>query len=251
MSGKMGRGNFSAWKGVWANSGWATNLNDDFSTNHYRSDEIHKLTIINKDRKKEILKFFESIGISPKDKCGYLYPISKMAVSVQNALIMECKRLNINIIYDTEIKAINYDSDFVVNNQYHANKVILSTGSYVGSDGIGYLICQSFGHSIVKPLPALVPLKSDAKFLKEWAGIRIDAHLKLNENGNIIANEDGELVLTEYGVSGICAMNLSGRINRGLNNKYKEELIIDFLPTINDKDFLEKRNKLLPGRNIV
>jgi len=232
-------------------NGHCNYLNNDFSIEHYRSTNIDKLNIINDESKDEILNFFESIGISPKNKNGYLYPISNMAVSVQNALIMECNRLGINILYNTELESLKYDNDFIINNEYHADKVILSTGSYVGSNGIGYDICKSFGHSLIKPLPALVSLKSDAKFVKEWAGIRIDTHLKLNENGNIIASEGGELVLTDYGVSGICAMQLSGRINRGLDSNKKEQLIIDFLPMINDSDFLNKRNKLLKGRNIV
>jgi len=232
-------------------NGHCNYLNNDFSIEHYRSTNIDKLNIINDESKDEILNFFESIGISPKSKNGYLYPISNMAVSVQNALIMECNRLGINILYNTELESLKYDNDFIINNEYHADKVILSTGSYVGSNGIGYDICKSFGHSLIKPLPALVSLKSDAKFVKEWAGIRIDTHLKLNENGNIIASEGGELVLTDYGVSGICAMQLSGRINRGLDSNKKEQLIIDFLPMINDSDFLNKRNKLLKGRNIV
>jgi len=232
-------------------NGHCNYLNDDFSIKHYRSTNIDKLNIINDKSKDEILNFFESIGISSKNKNGYLYPISNMAVSVQNALVMECNRLGINILYNTEIESLKYDEDFVINNEYHADKVVLSTGSYVGSNGIGYDICKSFGHSVIKPLPALVSLKSDVKFVKEWAGIRIDSRLELNENGNIIAKEDGELVLTDYGASGICAMQLSGRINRGLDNNKKEKLIIDFLPMIDDRDFLNKRNKLLKGRNIV
>src|SRR5574344_375794 len=90
-------------------NGHCNYLNDDFSIKHYRSTNIDKLNIINDKSKDEILNFFESIGISSKNKNGYLYPISNMAVSVQNALVMECNRLGINILFNTELESLRYD----------------------------------------------------------------------------------------------------------------------------------------------
>ena len=141
-----------------------------------------------------------------------------------------------------------------------SNSVILSTGSKAapktGSDGIGYQICKKFNHTIVKPLPALVQLKADGKFLKDWEGIRTDVLVKLYENGKKIGEEVGEIQLTNYGISGICVFNLSGRVSRGLNDNKKETVKINFLNSLNinsPKDFIEwmnKRNLLVKDRSI-
>lgn len=134
----------------------------------------------------------------------------------------------------------------------------MSTGgksySKTGSDGHGYEIAEGFGHTIIKTLPALVQLIGDFKYCKDWDGIRIDSKISLYENNKFIKEEFGELQLTSYGISGICAMQLSGDISRGLDNNKCEDVVINFLPFINDSsellEWLNKRNNVLKNRNI-
>ena len=74
-------------------------FNDDFSINHYYSNNIDILDrIINDDNKKRVLDFFLSIGVIPDIKNGYYYPYSNQAISIVNALNIEIKRLGINVI---------------------------------------------------------------------------------------------------------------------------------------------------------
>ena len=54
-----------------------------------------------------------------------------------------------------------------------------------------------------------------------------------NENNNYIDSETGEIQLTDYGVSGICVMNLSGRIARGLDKGKQEVIYINFFDGLN------------------
>ena len=84
-------------------------------------------------------------------------------------------------------------------------------------------------------MPALVQLKTGGKFLKEWAGIRADVSIGLIENNKKIAEEKGEIQLTNYGISGICVFNLSGRVSRGLEENKKEKVQINFLKGLNIK----------------
>ena len=48
-------------------------------------------------------------------------------------------------------------------------------------------------------------------------------------------------MLTNYGISGICAMQLSGLVAKGLDRGDKEEIVINFVPDIanNQKELLE------------
>ena len=233
--------------------------NQNISLNHYNTSEKDKLSkIIRDDNKKEILKLFNKLGILPKIRDGYYYPYSNQATSIQTALIKECEVLGIEIITNCEVLNIKKDSDnFMISSTkgtYKANKVIISTGSYAcpktGSTGDGYRFLNNFGHHIITPLPALVQLKSNEKFLKEWHGIRSDVQVTLIENGKEIKKEIGEIQLTDYGVSGICIFNLSSKVSRGLNQKKKEDIIINFLYPFNitnEKEFINFMNE----RNIT
>ena len=206
--------------------------NEDQSLEHYRSSNFNELPeIINTYNSQEILDFFKNIGIEAKIKNGYYYPFSNQAISMQKALILEAEKQNVKIQFKQEvidIKKINDKFEIVTKSgeKMIYDKIILSTGSKAapktGSDGIGYEICKNFGHSIIEPLPALVQLKAKEPFLKEWEGIRSNVLIKLYENNEVIAEERGEIQLTNYGISGICVFNLSGRVARGLDKNKKE-----------------------------
>lgn len=239
--------------------------NEEQKIEHYRSNNIELAEkIITKENTEKIVGFFKSIGIEPKIKNGYYYPYSNQAVSIQNALLTETKNLNIEIKNNIIVNKINKENDkFIIytnQGEFNSEKVIIATGSKAtpktGSDGSGYKICMELGHTIIKPLPALVQLKGNEKYFKEWSGIRVDANIKAYENDNLIGEETGELQLTDYGISGICVMNLSGRIARGLNDKKQESLKINFLQGLNILskadfiDFMNKRNNMMKNRNI-
>ena len=241
--------------------------NEDQNLNHYRSSNYEKLEeVLNEKNQKEILSFFKKIGIEPKIKNGYYYPYSNQAISIQKALISEAEKQGVNIKTNSEVTDIikkNEKFETIINeqNKIISDIVILSVGSKAapktGSDGFGYKICKQFGHTINKPLPALVQLKAEESFLKDWAGIRADVSVKLYENGKEIAEEIGEIQLTNYGISGICVFNLSGRVAKGLDENKKECVRINFLDGLkirNENQFINwmnSRNRILENRNLT
>ena len=233
-------------------------LNDDFNISHYRSDNLEFLeNIITEENKKLLIFEFKKIGIEPKIKNGYYYPMSNTSISIQNALLLTLKQKGIEIITNTtitDIKKIN--NKFILNDKFTCDKLIIAAGSSAcpkcGTDGTIYDALKPLGLKIKKPLPALVQLKSEGKFLKEWAGIRCDCELSLYENDKLIKKSIGEVQLTDYGISGICTFQLSSDCIRGLDSGKKEVIKINFLPDIKDFDtFYLNRVKLLKGRNDI
>lgn len=240
--------------------------NIDQNLRHYHSSNQELIKeIITKENLQAVLTFFDSIGIIPKLKDGYYYPYSNQAVSIQNALIEEAKYLNVKIETNIYIEKINYLTNekkyeiITTEKNYYTPNIIIATGSNASlkndSIGNGYQLLKNLGHTIIKPLPALVQLNINQPFLKEWSGIRAEATIKLLEDNEEKRTENGEILLTNYGLSGICIMQLSGQIARGLYNNKKEEVIINFLPTFatNRQDFIEflnRRDCQLPNRNI-
>ena len=228
------------------------NTNQDLS--HYESSTNNLIKdIINESTEKEVLDFFNNLGIVPKIKNGYYYPISNQAISIRNTLIDECIDKMVKIYTNYLVEQIELKNNkFVINNELEFDKIIISTGSFAspktGSDGMGYNFLKSLGHNIIKPLPSLVQLNTKKyPFLREWKGIRSDVEVTLIENNTEIKKQIGEIQLTDYGISGICIFNLSNEVSRGLFNKKKEEVLINFLPEINEEKLIEL---LSTNRNI-
>ena len=239
--------------------------NKDISSNHYYSFDMDILDKIINDRNKlEIENFFDRLGIVPKIKDNYCYPSSYQATSIQTALIKEMELHGVLVYNNEEVISVLKNGDIfevvTSNRKFYVDKVILATGSKAcpktGSDGFGYEIAKSFGHEVIEPLPALVQLKLNEKYLKDWAGIRSDVCVSLYENNKLIKKSVGEIQLTDYGVSGICIFQLSSLVSRGLYNKYKEEIEINFFNNlnINNEDefvnYFDKRNRYVVGRDI-
>lgn len=240
--------------------------NEDQDISHYRSSDFDKLgEILSEENRLDTLNFFKKIGIEPKIKNGYYYPYSNQAVSVQKSLILEAEKCGVNIKTNLEVIDIiknngKFETIFKDKTIIKSDIVILSVGSKAapktGSAGFGYEICKKFGHTINKPLPALVQLRAEENYLKDWDGIRADVSIKLYENEKEIAKETGEIQLTNYGISGICVFNLSGRVSKGLDNNKKECVQINFLDGLkirNENQFINwmnNRNKVLGDRYI-
>ena len=239
--------------------------NDDQSLIHYHSNNREILrSILTETNQQEILNLFNSLGIIPKIKDGYYYPYSNQATSIQTALLKECELNNVEIITETEVLNVKKDNDIyhinTNNGIFSTKKVIISTGSYAcpktGSDGLGYKLLTSLEHSLIQPLPALVQLKTNASYLKEWHGIRSDVSVSLIENNKLIATQIGEIQLTDYGLSGICIFCLSGQVSRGLSQNKKEQIAINFLYPININtkeefiNWMDKRNTTVKNRTI-
>ena len=240
--------------------------NEDQSLSHYRGSNLKNIEdILNAKNEEEILMFFRKIGIEPRKKNGYYYPFSNQAISIQKALILEAEKQKVKILTDSEVVDIlKNEKKFTIvlknQNKIETDIVVLSTGSKAapktGSDGFGYEICKKFKHTINKPLPALVQLRANEKYLKDWEGVRAEVSVKLYENEKEIGKEVGEIQLTNYGVSGICVFNLSGRVSKGLEASEKEKIEINFLDGLNIKNekqfinWMESRNRNLKDRNI-
>lgn len=239
-------------------------FNDAQDIRHYHSMNQEMLSeVITKRHLEEVLTFFNQIGIVPRINDGYYYPYSNQAVSIQNSLIEEARNLGVQFEYNTFVSSIkrNASSYLIETNKkmFQANYVILATGGMaapkMGTDGSGYKLAEDLGHTVIKPLPALVQLNAMGNFLKEWSGVRADVYIRLQEDERVISEESGEILLTNYGVSGICVMQLSGVVARGLEEGKKEQLIINFLPQFASNrqefiQFMDERSRLLSGRGI-
>lgn len=216
-------------------------LHDKYKVEDYHSQNMEYIDDFISDKNiDDVNYFFDSLGVISKNKDGYIYPITNQATTIYDALTREVNKKNIIVYYNSNVESIEKKKDqFFIHTEdrdFYCDKVVLATGGCAypktGSDGKGYSIIEKLGHTIIKPVPALVQLISDFDYLKEWDGVRSDVSLVLEEDGEEIAWEDGEAQLTDYGISGICTFNLSHYVSRGLLEGKKEVIKINFVPFI-------------------
>lgn len=195
----------------------------------------------------DTMEFFKEMGLLFKIRDGYVYPFSQQASSVLNALRMELDRLKVSLVCGCQVERIyrmksrksgqQAFTGFRVRTSlgdFCSKQVILSAGSkaapVTGSDGSGYGLASELGHSLVKPLPALVQLRCRGWDFKQVAGVRTDAGVELWSGGRKLAYDQGELQLTDYGISGIPVFQVSRFASIALDQGHKVEARLDFMP---------------------
>lgn len=232
--------------------------NEKMSPEYFRSD-THELisSVLKAFDYPDTIHFFENLGLLLKSRNGYIYPRCDQAAVVRSVLDNRLKELGADIRRETAVTAISRTKKgFRVETDsetFHADRVILATGGKaspkLGSDGSGYTLAKSLGHSIVPVVPALVQLKvKDFAFAKA-SGVRTDAKVTAIVNGREAASDIGELQITNYGISGIPVFQISRYISRALYEKQKAQVLVDFLPELKADSLRKLLNQKL--RNLA
>ncbi len=224
------------------------NLTNETATEHDYVGKEFASFALGKYSPENIKNFFASLGLlCYTDSCGRVYPESNTASSVVDALRFELERLKIDVYCDTAVTDIKHKKDFTVNGEFVCKKLIIAAGGksspLQGSDGSGYILVKSLGHTVTKLYPALVPLCASPVITKPMKGVRV-RNVKLTLKGEKkIAETSGEILFTDYGLSGIAAMELASSAQKYIDNvKYNPFTYIDFMP---DKPYDELVDYLL------
>ena len=241
-----------------------TNLHMDDSCYHTRTADKNGSSLIHSAIERyspaDQIRFFADLGVPVYDRDGYVYPRTNQAQTVVRALEKRIAALGIRVHTDCPVRKIrrlqqgrNSDTAvfYVDCNDREArafDTVILCTGGMAGPQygtaGDGYRLAASFSHRIRTPLPALTALECKGQFLKRAAGVRCRAAVTLytgNDKKQIReGREEGEVQMTDYGISGIPVMQISGMAARLLESKQRVFVQIDFLPEFSDSAFSDE-----------
>jgi predicted Rossmann fold flavoprotein len=141
-----------------------------------------------------------------------------------------------------------------------ARNLVLTTGgqSFPGSGttGDGYRLAAELGHTIVPPRPALVPITTDADWVRELRGITIpDVHVRVVEPAaegaksakpKVLAERRGSLLFAHFGLTGPAALDVSRAIS-GHTSPRSLRLVCDFLPNVKANQFDEELRTAAAG----
>ena len=191
----------------------------------------------------DLVKLIEDEGVPTKvEETGKIFPVSNRATDVLDALVRRLERSGAKSELNSAVTAIQREEqEFLVTTAsatYSAHKILLTTGgqSYPGSGttGDGYAWAAAFGHTIVPPRPALVPLTTEAAWVRELSGITIPdvaASLFLSDSKKPLDQRRGSLLFTHFGLSGPVILDISRLVTAAADPRTLE-LACDFLPDI-------------------
>lgn len=196
-----------------------------------------------------VVAWFSSHGLMYAEEAeGRLYPRANKSSSVLDVLRLALDRLNIQIHLDSKVESIDEprgsseqltmrlsDGTFE-----RAGKIIVASGGAV----MQHLLLENL-LSYKETVPVLCPLEVDGagkRVTRKLENIRVKCELSLLRNGELITQERGEAMFRKYGISGICAFNLSRFFQKG------DTLRMNLFPDMENADLqllLENRATML------
>ena len=105
-----------------------------------------------------------------------------------------------------------------------------------GTTGDGYSIARQFGHTIIEPKPALVPLRVDADWVAGLRGVSVpDAVVSVVAGTTVLSRRREAVLFTHRGLSGPAILDVSREAARASESETLA-LRIDFQPDVSRED---------------
>lgn len=194
----------------------------------------------------DILQLLHKYGVETTlERGGRYFPSSNKSADVLSALLkwtqesrveIRCgQRVEKLLVVNRTIKGVQANGQ-----EFRAPKVILATGgkSYpaTGSNGEGYELARSAGHTLVPVRPSLVPLETSGAVAQKLQGLtlkNVRATVWVNDKKN--GEDFGEMLFTHFGLSGPIILTLSRTVVDALQQKSKVEISIDLKPALDEQ----------------
>lgn len=259
------------------------NLDKSIAKHYYGASEEFIESIFEQFNYKDIVSFFNDLGIElyveRKKDIGKLFPVTNQASTVTEVMLDEINRLGIDVYLNTEVvdvhpsislrmtqseskknddgKALTANSFSVEttnltnheNQTFTSSYLILSAGGRtypaLGSDGSGYSLAESFGHKIITPIPAALPLEAKSQLCHYLQGVKLEIEVTSFIDNKKIKTSTDEVMFTKYGLSGPAILNISREISIRFNREHKDDCYVrlNFFPGKTEKEVEELLTK--------
>ena len=190
----------------------------------------------------DTVAFFEGEGVPTKvEETGKIFPVSNKATDVLDAFLRRLCRSGAVLALDEPLRDLRqgeYGLEVVTPSRVlRTDKVVLTTGgqSYPGSGttGDGYELASRFGHMVIRPRPALVPITVSVTWVPELRGVTISDVTARIQGDAQLGTRRGSLLFAHFGLSGPVILDIS-RVVSGHAQPESLRVELDLLPTVND-----------------
>ena len=211
----------------------------DFNSEHI----VYVRNILRSFGNVDTIDFFKCLGVELiLEPTGKYFPSTNSGKTILDALLKKINSLNVTLLVEHKVKAVSFENNqFTIKGEgFHFNgkNVVLTTGglSYptTGSDGTGYRLAQSFGHSMIETTPALTPLNTRDNELKSLSGITLEARLTLVVDSKRHFSCRDSFLFTHFGFSGPAVLDISRHY---LRHKGVKQIIANFIPDYDENSW--------------
>lgn len=219
---------------------------------------------------KDIVDFFNRRGCPLKTERGMrVFPASDKSSDIIRTLERALEQVSVQVMLQAEVVGLITEGEncrgVAVKSrgkvwEERADAVILATGgcSYpsTGSTGDGWRFAESLGHTVKKPVPALVPLILEEEEAKALQGLSLkNIEIRVLQGKKEKFREFGEMLFTHFGASGPVILSASSFVAKEWKKKDGRAapllLLIDLKPALSLeqldarilRDFEEEKNK--------
>lgn len=195
---------------------------------------------------KDIIDLLAEHGVAcTLERGGRWFPESNQSADILKALLKWVGELGVEIICSQRVEKLLVENGVITGVKANgenilAPNVILATGgkSYpgTGSTGDGYELARQVGHTIEKPIPALVPLETKGSTAQQLQGLNLkNVKAVIWVDGKKAGEDFGEMIFTHFGLSGPIILTLSRIAVAALQNNKKVEFTIDLKPALDEQ----------------
>ena len=194
--------------------------------------------------------WWQELGlVSRADETGRLYPYSNQAADLTGLLVRWLDALGVDRRAARVLELGQKGGGYAVRVEAAGQKQLLTAGRVIcalggsagpqfGTGGFGPALAGRCGGRVEPLYPCLTPLRcGDPALMQRLSGLRARGAVTLLEDGRPLAREEGEIQFTNYGLSGICVMQLSGLLAPGRGPK-KPAVALDLFPTVETHELI-------------
>lgn len=193
----------------------------------------------------QTVEFFGELGVELKrEETGKLFPTTDKARTVLDALLRAASNVGVETMHPWRVESVEREEGgFVIRSSepgwaaIRAKRVILATGGKslpkTGSDGHGYAIVKSLGHTVTERiLPALVPLiLAEGHFVRGLSGLTLPTTLELRSaTGKRLVSFTNSTLCTHFGLSGPSVLDISRFYLDRVGDEPGAGLFVNWLP---------------------
>ncbi len=194
----------------------------------------------------DILELLNQYGVeTTRERGGRYFPTSNKSSDVLSALLSWVSELKVEIRCGERVEKLITKNKSIEGLQsngraFSTKKVILATGgkSYpaTGSNGEGYELARTAGHTISRVRPALVPLETGGQLAPKLQGLNLkNVRATVWVDDRKKGEDFGEMIFTHFGLSGPIILTLSRIVVDALYQKSKVEVSLDLKPALDDQ----------------
>jgi predicted Rossmann fold flavoprotein len=206
---------------------------------------------------------------------GRMFPVTNDSATIVNCLLEDAERGGVCIRTKEKVVSLSKVGDgesddgvgFVIETSSGSQDIYDAVILATGSSRMGWDMAQSFGHSIVPPVPSLFTLNAkhqikEGQVFCNLAGVSVPhakTTLRIKVEGKKkkkVLEQEGPLLVTHHGLTGPAVLRLSAFAAREFHDlNYRTDVIVHWAPEFGNAMDIEtqlwKMKGVTPKRNVA